>query len=194
MTANINIATSSVLSAFDPATVGSKVIDRAAFMAAIEEAVAKYDFASARVPGQGFLPLPSEACVLVSAGVGRRTDNPDDYVVRMNRGRAAVYLRRENAAEVESLACVVYTREAYLADPDVRKDIVESARIADSETTHVVVAVLASAGPKAPYTPDRFVKNLAGGNKEALVWSADEIRAKAKEVADYDSEWIVVAD
>jgi len=36
--------------------------------------------------------------------------------------------------------------------------------------------------------------DLAGGNKEALVWTADEIRAKATEIRAYDEEWAVVAD
>jgi len=58
----------------------------------------------------------------------------------------------------------------------------------------VLVAVLAFAGPKAPLTPHRLVKNLAGGNKEALLWSADEIRAKCAEAAGYWDEWCVVAD
>jgi len=57
-----------------------------------------------------------------------------------------------------------------------------------------VVAVLASAGPRAPLGVGRFVANLAGGNNEASVWSGDEIRAKAREIVAYDDAWCVVAD
>jgi hypothetical protein len=38
------------------------------------------------------------------------------------------------------------------------------------------------------------VANLAGGNLEALTWTADEIRQKAKEIKEFTSEWSVVAD
>jgi hypothetical protein len=56
------------------------------------------------------------------------------------------------------------------------------------------VAVLAFAGPKAPLPPIRLVHNLAGGNKEAATWTADEIRAEAVEIRAYDETWAVVAD
>ena len=88
---------------------------------------------------------------------------------------------------------VVYTREAHLADPDVVANPTEAARIS-SDTTHVIVAVLASAGPSSPLTPFRLVANLTGGNVEALLWTADEIRARAREAFAYAAEWDVVAD
>ena len=138
--------------------------------------------------------MPESAFAFVSAGVGRRSAEPEDYVLRANRGRVNAYLRRSAAAQVESLACIIYTREAYLADPDVREDMEEFDRITRSDATHVLVAILAAAGPKAPLTPIRFVENLAGGNREALLWSADEIRQKATAIAEYDRDWVVVAD
>jgi hypothetical protein len=55
------------------------------------------------------------------------------------------------------------------------------------------VAVIASSGPESPLSPWRFVSNLAGGNREALDWTADEIRQKAQDVRDYWSEYEVVA-
>lgn len=188
------ITTANILSTFSDQTVGTKVIDREAFLAAVSEAVEEHDFTAERIPGQGFLPMPATSFELVSAGVGQRSKNPEDYVLRAHRGVVSAYLRREKAAEVESLACIVYTREAYLTDPEVKEDKEEFERISSSEATHVLVAVLAAAGPKAPLTPNRFLANLAGGNKEALVWTADEIRQKAKAISDYDKEWVVVAD
>jgi len=64
----------------------------------------------------------------------------------------------------------------------------------DSDATHVVVAVLAAAGPKPPFSPFRLVANLAGGNNEAKKWTADEIRLTAVGVLAYDENWVVVAD
>ncbi|MBI4434843.1 hypothetical protein HY635_03475 [Candidatus Uhrbacteria bacterium] len=145
------------------------------------------------MPGQHYIVLPREANKAVSAGVGRRTDSPESYMLRVHRGRVSAYLNRYLAADVESVAVVVYTRKAYLADPDVQADPKEAERIG-SAVTHVIVAVLASAGPNPPLTPFRFVANLAGGNNEALAWTADEIRAKALEIAAYADGWDVVAD
>jgi len=57
------------------------------------------------------------------------------------------------------------------------------------------VAVLANAGPRPPaYSPHRLVANLAGGNKDALAWDADTIRAHAVAAAIYHETWSVVAD
>lgn len=91
---------------------------------------------------------------------------------------------------------VVYTREAYLADPDLQQpeEAEERARIEASDATHVIVAVLAFAGPKSPLPPNTFLHNLAGGNHEALSWTADEIRSTAQQVKAYWNEWCVVAD
>lgn len=188
------IVTANIFSAARQSTIGTKVLDVDAFMAALGQAVDEHDFEGDRVPGQGFITLPESVFPLVSAGVGKRSVDPEDYVLRVHRGRVNTYLRRASAAEVESLACVVYTREAYLADPDVQEDTEEFERISNSHATHVLVAVLAAAGPRAPLTPHRFLANLAGGNREAEVWSAEEIRTKAEEILAYDEEWVVVAD
>jgi hypothetical protein len=54
--------------------------------------------------------------------------------------------------------------------------------------------VLGFAGPESPLPPYRLVWNLAGGNLEAALWTAEEIHAKAKAAIDYDNEWSTVAD
>lgn len=184
------IAASDILSAFEPQPIGTKVLDLTAFLAVASAYIEAYDFASQRVPGQGFIMCP-DAVPFVSAGVGPKSSNPNDYILREHRGVVSAYLRREHAAPVEGCALVVYTTDAYLADPDVTPE--EAARIRGLEASHVIVAVLAFAGPKSPLSPYRFVWNLAGGNREAATWSADEIRAKAKEIIDYDNVWAPVA-
>jgi hypothetical protein len=120
------------------------------------------------------------------------------YTLRLYRGRVSAFLKRKHAAATESLHCVVYTRQAYFDDPDITPE--EMARIVAVDllngrpVTHVLVAVLASAGPQSQLGPYRFTANLAGGNHEAQVWTADEIRAKARAIMAYDQAWQTVAD
>jgi hypothetical protein len=195
----MNITTSNICSAFGThSVIGSKVTNHTEFSRVLLAAVAQHDFTQDRIPGQGFILIP-EAIPFVSSGVGRPTENPDDYTLHLYRGRVSAFLLRERAAVAESCAVVIYTRQAYLDDPDVT--IEEAARVAALDlalgatpVTHVLVAVLASSGPRGELTPYRFTANLAGGNHEAQVWTADEIRAKAKDIMGYDDSWTTVAD
>jgi hypothetical protein len=195
------LVTSDICTAFDPTgVIGSKVIDYG-FNDVLRVAIRAHDFSKDRIPGQGFLQIP-DAVPFVSAGVGLFSANPDHFVLREHRGKVSAYLKREYAAPVEGCAAVVYTLEAYLRDPDVTKE--ETARITAiallsddnvaSDDLFVVVAVLAFSGPQSQLSPYRFTANLAGGNKEAQVWTADEIRAKAKAIMEYDNAWVTVAD
>jgi hypothetical protein len=195
-------AKANILQAFSlGAVVGSRVVRQDSFMEALRLEVDRFDFAAQTTPGQGFIPMPSDTHYMVSAGVGRKVADPGAYVLREWRGSVNAYLKREHAEPVESLAVIVYTLDAYLADPDVAGDADEVARVTSNErdgyapVSHVIVAVLANAGPKPPaYSPGRLVANLAGANKDALAWDADTIRGKAKEAQDYADEWSVVAD
>lgn len=157
-----------------------------------EEIVRAFDFDAQPVLGQGYIPATSLTGFLLS-GVGLRTENPDDYVLRCHRGRVDAYLKRSHALPAKDVALIVYTRDAYFRDPDVVTDYDEVSRVVSLEATHILVAVLASAGPKSPLSPVRFVANLAGGNREAATWSPELIRAKAGTVMDYDKSWCVVA-
>lgn len=196
----MNIIPSDICSAYTsyPA-VGSQITNWIEFRRVLEEAVAGHDFTKDRVPGQGFIALP-EAIPFVSSGVGRPSQDPSHYTLRLYRGKVSAFLLREYAAPVESCHVVVYTREAYLADPDVT--IEEATRVSSSSihfrapylVTHVLVAVLAASGPSSQLGAHRFTANLAGGNHEAQLWTADEIRAKARDIMAYDHEWDTVAD
>jgi len=207
-----SIALADIVTAFDRETIGSKVLDEGGFLVILANAMEAFDWSTCRQPGQAYIQLPQEACALVSGGVGKRTQDPEDYVIRMNRDQIGLYLKRQRteyctpdaahpndffftrslAAPVDNVAVVVYTLDAYLADPDCTPE--ETARVKDMGATHVLVAVLASAGKPSTLTAHRFVHNLAGGNNEALAWTADEIRQKAKEIKEFTSEWAVVAD
>ncbi|MCC7432188.1 hypothetical protein IT412_01545 [Candidatus Peregrinibacteria bacterium] len=181
------------LTAFSASTIGTKVLNHENFLDAATLAIEQHNPSKDRAPGQHFIMCP-EAVPYVSAGVGRRTLNPKDYLARCHRGRVDVFLKREHAATAEGCALIVYTREAYINDPDVQKEPDEIARIQQSDFTHILIAVLAFAGPKAPLSPLRFVANLAGGNNEVKGWSREEILAKAEEVLAYDNDWCVVSD
>lgn len=173
--------------------IGSKVLDWPKFYKGLVQGIVDHDPSKDRVPGQHFIVLPKSFHETVSAGDGPKSDNPDDYVIRKHREGPKMFLKRNKAGKTKFLAAVVYTVDAYLSDPDITKE--EADRIKSSPAlTHVVVAVIASSGPESPLTPFRFVHNLAGGNKEALEWTADEIRAKAQAIRDYWNKWSVVAD
>lgn len=194
-TGGLRFAVADIVSAFGKRPIGTKVLDREALLAATAKAVEAYDPKEDRVPGQHFVMCP-EGKPFVSAGVGRRTRNAEDFILRNGRFGVEAYLKREKAAEVDSLALVVYTAGAYLADPDLQKpeEADERTRIEKSDCTHVIVAVLAFAGPKSPLPPATFVHNLAGGNHEAAQWNADEIHNIAQQVEAYWDEWCIVAD
>ncbi len=205
-----DFGTLNTLSAFDHNTVGTKVTDPRKFYKFLTVAVATHDTSKDKATGQHFLILPKEAFSTVTAGVGRRSKEPRDYVPRLHRDTVELYLKRDFAAAVESLSVVVYTRQAYLADPDINPDkvaerfpgneekladaIKETKRIEGSSFTHIVVAVLASAGPRAPLSPIRLVNNLAGGNNEVNEWSKEDIVMKAQLTKAYYDEWCTVAD
>jgi len=189
----MTLIASNIVTALDNAAIGTRVTNEVGFIDVTDRAIRGCDFSAQTVPGQAFIPC-NDLVPYLSAGVGRRTANPEDYVLRLHRGRVDAYLRREQAVPCEGAAIIVYTRDAYLADPDVQKDDAERTRIEASYATHVLVAVLGFAGPKAPLSPYRLTANLAGGNKEAALWTADEIRARAEASIAYDSEWVVVAD
>ena len=183
------------LTAFQPRTLGTRVEDAIPFLALLTGVVSKHDFSADQpVPGQGFVELPGNAVELVSAGVGPRTADPNDYVIRIHRGRVDAYLKRERAAKATNVAAIVYTMKAYLLDPEVKRDEVEWYRAANTSATHVLVAIIASVGPRPPLSPLRFVANMAGGNNAQLAKTADELRAEARNVITYDTEWCAVSD
>jgi hypothetical protein len=180
---------SNVCFAFDLFVVGSRVIDKPAFIQILTEEIAKHDFTQDRIQGQAFLVLPPKSFEFVSAGDGLRSNNPAAYILAIHRNRVELFLKRKYAGSVNYCACVIYTIEAYQKDPEVTAE--EMATL--NGCTHVLVAVIATSSPSSPLSPYRLVANLAGGNREAQVWSADEIRAKAKESLEFWDKYCVVA-
>lgn len=187
----MHFAISNVCTAFQPTNVvGTKVIDSEGLLGVLAKAVEAHDISKDRAPGQHFIPL-NDGVPYISGGVGKRTADTADYVLREWRGEVRAFLKRRCAARPQSLAVIVYTKAAYLADPDLKEDPAERERIEKLGCSHVIVAVLSDA---TPHEPGRLVANLAGGNREALAWSADEIRAKAAESREFWMSHAVVSD
>lgn len=186
----MKIGVSEIVTALDDQTIGTKIVNKEAFMTSLAKAIAGFEFPADR---QGFVPLP-EATTFVSCGVARRPElTLEDYIVREYRGTTALFARRGKAAPAESLAAIVYTRDAYLADPEV--DEAEAERIGDAE--FVLVAILASVGPKPPVGSHRFVRNLAGANRAYSPeqgYTLDKAIEEAKAIVKYENDWITVAD
>lgn len=188
----VELVISNICTALEKKTIGSKVTKLPFFMEALKDAIESHDATKDRVPGQHFIALPKQANDYVRCGVGKHTHKLEDYGLAVHRGRVGCFLKAEHAAPTQSVAVVVYTLEAYANDPDV--DPVELKEFQECEATHVIVAVLASAEASSPYPAWTFVRNLAGANHEAALWTADEIRAKAKDIVTYWDGWSTVAD
>lgn len=186
----MKLAISNVCAAFSSGpVVGTRALPT--LLPIIEKAVVSHDQSKDQVAGQYVIALPPGATLHVQSGIGFRTKNDSDYIVRVWRGRAECFLKREHSVTATGVTAIVYTREAYAKDPDVSAEELESI----GDCTHVVVAVLASAGPEhCPAAPWTFVHNLAGGNNGELAMNANQIRSKAETIEFYYSVWCVVAD
>lgn len=118
---------------------------------------------------------------IFSCGVGAHTHNPEDYVVRKWRDEVLLCLRREHAARTVSANLIVHTRDAFLSDPQLTGH--QRAWLED-DTTHVLVACLASGGPEESLpSPHRWVRNLAGDSSAP---SSMLLTARILEKSGYD--------
>ncbi len=196
----MKIEISDIVTAFNIKTIGSKVTNQRVFMDILKDRLENYeknnfDGDEIDVPGQYLITLPKYAYGCVSSGIGERTQNPEDYVLRRYREGVSIFLKRkEFGLPVESLRVVVYTKEAYLVDPDVEE--IEESKIYKSDCTHVLVAILAGS-VKTELSPGRFVRNLAGGNLNCSPehgYTLERAIEDAKKIVNYSNEYMTVAD
>ena len=168
--------------------VGTYVQEPMALYEAVVAAIETYVFPE---DGQAVISLPKEVCGIVLPGVARRTDRPEDYKNVFYRGKMEQFLdrRKVELPSLDEVAVVVYTAEAFLADPQTSDE--EKAGFIKAGFTHCWVTT--RAGPKGPVTPWRFVVNLAGGNAAYETMTKDALVEMAKEIEAYESEWCVVA-
>ncbi len=168
-------------------------------VAAVVRLIVRGGFAQeGHAPGQFTCQLHDvllDACKLyVTCGDARRTSDPEDYINRKHwSGKIVQCLPRHMAGETNKILVIFSTREAYLADPDVLADPVETARIQDEMPDYVVVWVVASGG-NTDMPGDVFLRNLAGANNNEAKMSGDEIRAQAVKSVARDLAWCTVAD
>lgn len=189
------IAPSYIWQAENNQVIGSKVGNSSAFREALTTAIFNHDTSRDRAEGQHFIVLSPEAIKAseITCGVGRKTSNINDYVMREWRGSVSTFLKRENAMAVAFCAVIVYTKSAYLADPQMPED--ERKQVLASNNTHYLVALLANGdGVPNARSPYRLVDSLAGGNNEFENISIEDVKAMAVESKDYADTWSVVAD
>ena len=189
------IEPSYIWQAENPFVIGSKVGNKPAFREAIAEAILHHDTSRDRAEGQHFIVLSPEAVSQseITCGVGKKTSNVEDYVMREWRGNVQTFLKREKALPVAFCAVIVYTKEAYLADPQMSEE--EKERVQASEAQYYLVALLANAdGVPNARSPYRLVDSIAGGNNEFNDVSVEEIKKMASESKAYADTWSVVAD
>jgi hypothetical protein len=203
---------------FEGTAVGTVVTHPAEFMGALEAALQNYGMPA---HGRGFLQLTSgeHSAVLdwVLPGViARESVQQSEKMIVRHREEDVVVADRlmvsDRLGKAEAVAAVVYTRKAYVDDPETSP---EEARILELEGyDFVLVTVLAYKGPKAPPTSNRFVRNLAGGNARYdniltyigdvitsddslgpdgnAAFILDSLKREAKEIADYEKAWMLV--
>ena len=192
-TMTIKLAPSFIWQAYSNTCIGSKVESIVPFDEVLKEAIASHDPSKDWAEGQHMVAFPKEHLHLLSCGVGERTDNPDDYVIRNWRGKVSLFLKRDRALPCASANVIVYTKAAMLADPQLPER--EREKIEECNATHYLIALLANAeGVPNSRSPYRLVDCLAGGNKEAEAWSLEDIKNLAKDARDYADKWEVVAD
>lgn len=186
---------SAIWTADKESTVGSKVENFEVFKEELAELVDIHDTAQDRIKGQHFVVLPREYIVNsgISCGVGRRTDNPNDYVLREWRGSVGCYLKRDEALPIDFCAVIVYTMEAYENDPE--SEVFELDDLRAQGATHVLVALLASNNEVPNARSARaLVAGIAGANNELLGLSAKDTEKLCIETTAYEKGWCVVAD
>lgn len=158
---------SSIATCFRPISIGTKVsMPPSDFMSVVQDLLEKHDTSNDRAEGQHFLMLPKETLKYILCGLGPRSENPDDFIMREHRGVVKAYLKRSFAPEPTGAAAIIYTKEACLVDEDVKKegllDEVESV-----DASHILIAVLSfPKGCPSFINAGRLVSNIAGGNKE----------------------------
>lgn len=191
----ISIAPSYIWQAENAQVIGSKVGDSEYFRDLLSAAIFNHDPSKDRAEGQHFIVFTPNMIrkSQITCGVGRKTSNIEDYVMREWRGNVQTFLKREKAMEVAFCAVIVYTKSAYLADPQMPED--ERKKVLASKNTHYLVALLANGdGVPNARSPYRLVDSLAGGNNEFENISIEDVKAMAVESKAYADTWGVVAD
>tara|TARA_R110002051_G_C8576733_1_gene476647 strand:+ start:148 stop:765 length:618 start_codon:yes stop_codon:yes gene_type:complete len=123
-------------------------------------------------------------------------DTPEDmFRVRMHRGEPIVCLRREQfqtpELKVSTLACIVYTKQQMLDDPQVTPE--DKAEIESGGFEYGLVTFIASAHDEpAAVSSHRFVRNLAGGNADYENKSTEVLIKECTDIVNVEQEYMRV--
>jgi hypothetical protein len=220
---NMKIAHSGIVTAFSDRPIGTKVSSLKVgklggrlytiqeFNKALLKKLESYSFPE---NGQGVIQFDEYLSNgNVSCGVARRVNSEGiplrehAYYVREYRGEMGMFALRSYAAHPEHLFAIVYTLHAYAVDAQVSHE--ELVRVktelgasllipAEPDAKlYVLVALLATVGPKPTISSHRFVRNLAGGNfrySQEEGYTLEKAIEEAKAIEAYEREWITVAD
>tara|TARA_R100000458_G_C8251775_1_gene228610 strand:+ start:796 stop:1392 length:597 start_codon:yes stop_codon:yes gene_type:complete len=119
----------------------------------------------------------------------------DMFKARLHRGEAIVCVDRSkvelSALECVKLACIVYSKDAALADPQVTDEVRNEIEAGGFE--YMLVTFLASAHDEPPaVSSHRFVRNLAGGNNDYKGYSKTRLVEICKDIINVEQEYMTV--
>jgi hypothetical protein len=192
----INVKVSSFAIQFNETGVGSRVLDRARLIDFTSKRLETYKFPvegddNFVNEGEGVMPL-NEALETVGSGTASRADCEEaDIFPHVHRDVEEMFASRDKACKAEGLSMVMYTWANYSSNNGVKPE--EKLSLAEGEEpTHIIVAVLASAGPDPQVSEVRFLANLEGGKYDNM--SFEEQDVLADKVIAYNEKWITVCD
>lgn len=180
--------------------IGAKVLNPSDFKAIVAARVPGFlENTEPDEDGEWSIELKADVLPLLSSGMGRRSKDPEHYVVRKLHGRVGLYLKREFALTPERCDVGVVTKERYISE---YREFEEQGGLTDAQlenVTHVVLSVRIHAGPDTVRTtkPHDFIAKLSHavgepGKQEKLsvtglcneAWNIDNYWRTFSEVAD----------
>lgn len=145
--------------------IGAKVLNPSDFKAIVAARVPGFlENTKPDEDGEWSIDLKADVLPLLSSGMGRRSNDLEDYVVRKFRGRVGLYLKREFAMAPRRCEVGVVTKETYVTEHryHMQQDGLTDAEL--ENVTHVVVSVRIFAGPdtaRTPTKPHSFIAKLS---------------------------------
>lgn len=175
--------------------VGQKVLSREAFLAIMTQHIV-HVLPSTQFDEEGFgvIQLPVDVLPLVSSGVGCRSEDPDDYVIRKHQGRVGLYLKRRLALPVERCTAHMFTKTDYLVNWLERGEEAPLSQEDLEGVTHVVSGFKFWAGPRTVLRLDSYVNSLAKQLGKSDPQVAARLLGEAWEVNNYWKTFAEVSD
>lgn len=119
-------------------------------------------------PGQLVIPLPTELLTSLLPGDRARTLDKADYHPQDWRKSMEMFMLREQGAHAEDGIAIVFTREAWCADPDFDP----GDPFLEEDTTHVLVDIRAVGNHRDDVSYRRWLLNFTGGSSAWTIENA----------------------